>query len=137
MLRGQTIFNHPRHLHLPSPRLILANRNDNRLAGLMTDTTWTVIPNCVTAILFAVSRNTTLFIPPAWSPAETCDLYDQFDRVMEEGRFHPSDFVPESDQSSVLTKFRKVRGSHAIGSVLQIPLPPSMIASLLHMLLTS
>jgi hypothetical protein len=44
----------------------------------MLDTTWTVMPQYVTSILVAVSRNTAIALAFAFGPAKTVDQYNCF-----------------------------------------------------------
>jgi hypothetical protein len=85
---------------------ILINRAQNKIAGLMMDTTWSVMSQYVTAFMVAVAYNTAIPLGFAFGPIETHNLYKNF-YTMFKDRFQIdlSSFIIESDQGSGLKKF--------------------------------
>jgi hypothetical protein len=77
----------------------------------MSDTTWSVLRQYVTAFLVVVSRNTAIPLAFAFGRSETCELYDISHGIFQD-RFHVdlSLFTLESDQGSGLGKYAR---SHA------------------------
>jgi hypothetical protein len=84
---------------------ILQHRHENRIAGLMMDTTWSVMRQYVTSILVGVSRNTAIPLGFAFGPAETTELYEQFYTGFLEHGVNLSEFIIESDQGPALISF--------------------------------
>jgi hypothetical protein len=89
---------------------ILQNREQNRIAGLMMDTTWSVMRQYVTSILVAVSRNTAIPLGLAFGPAETSELYEQFYTGFSSHGVDLANFIIESDQGPALISFCERHG---------------------------
>jgi hypothetical protein len=90
------------HSHATS---ILVNRDANAIAGLMMDTTWSVMRQYVTSILVGVSHNTAVPLAFAFGPAETTELYEQFYTGFAQRGVDISTFIIESDQGPALKSF--------------------------------
>jgi hypothetical protein len=99
------------YIHPLSPSII-RHRDENRIAGLMMDTTWSVTRLYVTAILVAVSRNTSIPLAFAFGPAETTDLYAQFyESFQTQYQIDLGRFIVESDQGAALKAICREHGN--------------------------
>jgi hypothetical protein len=76
---------------------------DNAVDGIVLDTTWTLMRECVTAFFMAVFCNVGIPIAFAWGPAETRELYKMFDGSFQNlFQINLSNFVLESEQPTAL-----------------------------------
>jgi hypothetical protein len=87
----------------PAASSIIRHKEDNRMAGVMMDTTWTVMRLYVTAILVGISRNTAIPLAFSFGPSETAQLYRHFYQTFQR-RYGISigQFIVESDQGAAL-----------------------------------
>jgi hypothetical protein len=96
----------------PAAASIIKNKEQNRISGLMMDTTWTVIRLYVTSILVAISRNTAIPLAFTFGPSETSELYRHFYQTFQK-RYGISigQFIVESDQGSALKAICRENGN--------------------------
>jgi hypothetical protein len=89
---------------------VLQNRDQNRIAGLMIDTTWSIMRQSVTSILVALSRNTAIARAFAFGRAETNELYEQFYTGFSSHGVDLARFIIESGKGSALISFCQRHG---------------------------
>jgi hypothetical protein len=88
---------------------ILRNRELNRIACVMMDTTWSVMKDYVTAFLVGVSHNTAIPLAFAFGSIEDSNLYDCFFNFFyDKYQINLAQFILESDQGAGLRKFASI-----------------------------
>jgi hypothetical protein len=76
----------------------LKRAEENRIVGFMTDTTWNVMRQYVTAFLVAIP------LAFAFGPAETAGLYESFYEMFRIYNVNLRTFVMQSDHGIALKK---------------------------------
>jgi hypothetical protein len=83
---------------------ILKRAEENRIVGLMTDTTWNVRRQYVTAFLVAIARNIAIPLAFVFGPAKTAEPYESFYEMFRIYNVDLSTFVMQSDQGTTQKK---------------------------------
>ena len=87
---------------LPFSQSILT-KNENSIDGIITDTTWRILPNYVTSIMMASSKNTGIPISFSFGHSEDKEIYElHFDGFERFTTVKLNSFVFESDQGTAL-----------------------------------
>jgi hypothetical protein len=96
----------------PAAASIIHHKEENHIAGLIMDTTWTVMRLYVTAILVAISRNTAIPLAFSFGASETTELYRNFYQLFQK-RYGISigKWIVESDQGPALKAICKENGN--------------------------
>ena len=87
---------------------------ENKISGLMVDTTWKVMSHYVTSILMAIIGNTGIPLSFSFGLSENTELYDLHYEAFKKLEINLADFTIESDKGPAIKSFCD---EHAINQI--------------------